>query len=68
MAKERTLPKRIKSAREALGFSQAQAARKWGFAKQTIQAWEQGMRNPAGLYRAKLECILKRIEGQEASG
>jgi len=53
---------RIKAARQRLGLSQSQAARKWGFPKQTISAWEKGLRNPAGLYLKKLERVLKRIE------
>jgi DNA-binding transcriptional regulator YiaG len=57
-----SFPDRIKAARGHLGLSQAQAARKWGFPKQTISAWERGRRTPAGLYEAKLQRILKRIE------
>jgi DNA-binding transcriptional regulator YiaG len=53
---------RIKAARQRLGLSQSQAARKWGFPKQTINAWEKGIRNPVGLYLKKLERVLKRSE------
>lgn len=53
---------RIKAARQRLGLSQSQVARKWGFPKQTINAWENGIRNPAGLYLKKLERVLGRIE------
>ena len=42
---------------------QAQAARKWGLPQQTIAAWERGTRNPAGLYKEKLERILRRALG-----
>jgi DNA-binding transcriptional regulator YiaG len=55
-------PDRIKAARERLGLSQSQAARKWGFPKQTISAWETGVRTPTGLYGQKIERILKRIK------
>jgi DNA-binding transcriptional regulator YiaG len=53
---------RIKAARQRLGLTQSQAARKWGFPKQTINAWEAGIRHPAGLYLKKLERILKHSE------
>jgi DNA-binding transcriptional regulator YiaG len=53
---------RITSARRKLDFSQIQAARAWGFSLETLRSWEQGERNPAGLYRAKLEKVLRRIE------
>jgi DNA-binding transcriptional regulator YiaG len=55
-------PERIKRARYKLDLSQSAAAAKWGFAVQTLNAWECGTRNPAGLYREKLEEILERIE------
>lgn len=53
---------RIRKARERLGLTQPSAARAWGFSLETLRSWEQGERNPAGLYKAKLEKILKRIE------
>ena len=58
--------KRMKAAREKLGISQAQAAKEWGFDLGTLQAWEQEYRNPAGLYREKLEGVLAQIEEQES--
>jgi DNA-binding transcriptional regulator YiaG len=57
-------PQRIKKARYKLGLSQLDAAKKWGFAQQTLNAWEMGKRNPVGLYHEKLEKILMRIESQ----
>lgn len=60
----KTFPTRIKLARKKLGFSKYRAAKEWGFAQQTLGAWEKGIRNPAGLYREKLEKILQQIEGQ----
>ena len=53
---------RIKEARTKLGLSQQRAAQAWGFACPTLICWEQGTRNPAGLYAKKLERVLKRIE------
>ena len=53
---------RIKEARAKLGLSQSDFARKWRFPKQTINAWEHGLRIPHGLYRQKIERILKRTE------
>jgi DNA-binding transcriptional regulator YiaG len=61
---EKSLTARMKAARERLGLSQAQAARQWGFSQQTLNAWEIGLRNPAGLYRKKLERILRRVESE----
>ena len=65
MAKERTFSARIKAARRALSLSQSQAAKAWGFSKRTLEAWEQGVKSPARLYREKLERVLRRIEGQK---
>jgi len=59
---QKSFGERIKQAREKLGFSQRQAARKWGFTQAALNAWEKGTRNPAGLYQKKLERILGRIE------
>lgn len=53
---------RIKAARQKLELSQGEAARLWGFSHQLLGMWENGRRNPCGLYREKLEKILKRIE------
>ena len=53
---------RIRVARGRLGWSGRQAARGWGFSQRTLGSWEQGVRNPAGLYREKLERILRRLE------
>jgi DNA-binding transcriptional regulator YiaG len=60
--KKESFAKRLKAAREKLGISQAEAAKKWGFDLGTLQAWEQEYRNPAGLYREKLEGVLQKIE------
>lgn len=59
MSSKQEITTRIIAAREKLGLSQSQAAKKWGLSKHTLQAWEQGSRNPAGLYLEKLEKILK---------
>ena len=62
MPKAQSIALRIRSARETLGFSQADAAKRWGFSLKTLQAWEQGARKPAGLYLEKLEKVLKKAE------
>ena len=59
---EKSFAVRIKAARKKLGLSQEEAARNWGFSVGTLEAWEQEYRNPAGLYREKLEEVLKEIE------
>lgn len=61
---EKSISERIKVARLKVGLSQTKAARRWGFGPRTLEAWEQGVRNPAGLYREKLERVLRRIEGR----
>jgi DNA-binding transcriptional regulator YiaG len=63
MAEEGSLPQRIKAAREKLGLTQAGLAKRWGFSRRTLEAWEEGIKSPAPLYREKLERSLRRIEG-----
>jgi ribosome-binding protein aMBF1 (putative translation factor) len=65
---EKSFPERIKEARKHLGLSQSALARKWGFPKQTICAWESGFRTPHGLYREKLERLLKRSSSRTYDG
>jgi DNA-binding transcriptional regulator YiaG len=55
----------IKEAREKLGLSQRAAAREWGFTQATLRAWESGDRKPAGLYKEKLERVLRRVLGKQ---
>jgi DNA-binding transcriptional regulator YiaG len=63
MAEEGSLPQRIKAAREKLELTQAGVAKRWGFSRRTLEAWEEGVKSPAPLYREKLERSLRRIEG-----
>jgi DNA-binding transcriptional regulator YiaG len=63
MAEEGSLPQRIKAAREKLGLTQAGLAKRWGFSRRTLEAWEEGIKSPAPRYREKLERSLRRIEG-----
>jgi DNA-binding transcriptional regulator YiaG len=64
MAEERSLPQRIKAAREILRLTQGEVAKRWGFSRRSLEAWEEGVKFPAPLYREKLERNLRRIEGQ----
>jgi DNA-binding transcriptional regulator YiaG len=64
----KSLAQRIKAARKKLGVSQSQAAKEWGFDLGTLQAWEQGYRNPFGLYREKLERALQQAESKPGQG
>jgi DNA-binding transcriptional regulator YiaG len=59
---EKSFATRIKAARKKLRLSQEEAAKSWGFSVGTLEAWEQEYRNPAGLYREKLEEVLRKIE------
>ena len=54
--------RRIIEARKKLGIGQRKAAKLWGFDDSTIQAWEHERRQPQGLYREKLEEVLRRVE------
>ena len=64
MAEERSLPERIKAAREMLELTQREVAKRWGFSRRSLEAWEEGIKSPAPLYREKLERNLRRIEGE----
>ena len=52
------LSERLQSVRSQLGLSQSQAAKAWGINFRTLQAWEQGKRNPSRLALERLEQIL----------
>jgi DNA-binding transcriptional regulator YiaG len=65
MAEERSLPERIKAARGVLGLTQAGVAKRWCFNRRSLEAWEEGIKSPAPLYREKLERSLRGIEQQK---
>jgi DNA-binding transcriptional regulator YiaG len=52
----------MRTARATLGLSQAQAAKAWKISLGAIHDWEQSRREPRGLYRERIERILRRIE------
>jgi len=58
------LARRIQAARKRLNLSQNAAASAWGFSKRTLQQWEQGRREPRGLYLEKIENILAECEAK----
>jgi ribosome-binding protein aMBF1 (putative translation factor) len=58
--------RRIIEARKKLGIGQRKAAKLWGFDDSTLQAWEHERRQPQGLYREKLEEVLRRVEDNQA--
>jgi ribosome-binding protein aMBF1 (putative translation factor) len=58
--------RRIIEARKKLDIGQRKAAKLWGFDDSTIQAWEHERRQPQGLYREKLEEVLRRVEDNQA--
>ncbi len=49
------ISKALKSARRAVGHTQADAARAIGVTVSAIRQWEQGRRSPLPLYREKVE-------------
>ena len=53
---------RLRVARKKLGLSRTKAGTTWGIDWRTIEAWEQARHIPTGLYREKIEEILKKIE------
>ena len=57
------LAARLKAARRKLQLTQAQAARRWCVNKRTLEAWEIGEHAPLPVFRARLERILRRVEG-----
>jgi transcriptional regulator with XRE-family HTH domain len=59
---EKSYAERLKAARARLGLTREQAAERWGFSLRTLEHYEQGGRSPRGLYRDKLERVLRRIE------
>lgn len=56
--KGESIGERLKAARERLGLSQSEAAIKWKISKRTLEAWEQGRREPRGLYLEAAQRIL----------
>jgi DNA-binding transcriptional regulator YiaG len=61
------LAARLKAARRKLQLTQAQAARRWRVNKRTLEAWEEGEHAPLPVFRARLERILRRVEGAAAA-
>jgi DNA-binding transcriptional regulator YiaG len=61
------LAARLKTARRKLQLTQAQAARRWRVNKRTLEAWEIGEHAPLPVFRARLERILRRVEGAAAA-
>jgi DNA-binding transcriptional regulator YiaG len=53
---------RLRAARKKLNLSRPEAGEIWGLNWRTIEAWEQGVIVPRGLYRERLEEILRPIE------
>jgi DNA-binding transcriptional regulator YiaG len=58
---------RLKAARRKLRLTQAQAARRWRVNKRTLEAWAEGEHAPLPIFRARLERILRRVEGTAAA-
>ena len=54
---------RIERARNALGVSQEQAAKKWGVSLRTLQNWEQGVNAPRGLGLVALRQMIAQETG-----
>ena len=52
------LKRKLKAAREKLGLSQSQAAKKWGIPVKTLQAWEHNRQTPRGFALAHLNSLL----------
>ncbi len=49
----------VKTARETLGISQAELARRIGVSRRTVEGWEQDRREPTDASVAKIEALLK---------
>ena len=50
----------IVAARKKLGLSRKEAGKAWGISWRTIEAWEQGIHEPRGLYRERLAEIFNK--------
>jgi transcriptional regulator with XRE-family HTH domain len=53
------LSERLQKTRKKLGLTQAEAAKKWGVPKKTLESWEYGKRKPRGLALKQLMTILR---------
>jgi DNA-binding transcriptional regulator YiaG len=60
--KEKSYATYLKALRKELGLSRKEAGEAWGLSWRTIETWEQGRREPTGLYRERLEEVLKAPE------
>lgn len=49
----------LREFRREHGFSRREAAKRAGLSWRTWEGWELGRSNPAGLYRERLEAILR---------
>ncbi len=56
----------LKGGRERAGLTQEQAAKKWGFNRRTLEAWESGIRFPRGEAFIKLTRIIGPLEVHQA--
>lgn len=56
-----SIANRLKKAREKCGFSQSEAAGKWGLPLRTLQNWEVARNEPRGFARTQLEKLLSDI-------
>jgi DNA-binding transcriptional regulator YiaG len=56
--KQTEIGRRLFAARNNLKLSQDEAAKGWGISVKTLRHWEQGQREPRGLYLEKVEAIL----------
>ena len=61
------LAARLKAARRRLHLTQAQAARRWGVNKRSLEGWELGDHAPLPVFRERLERALRRVEGTAAA-
>ena len=58
--KEKSFSEYLTAFRKELGLTRKQAGEAWGLSWRTLQQWEQGRRQPHGLYKERLEEVFKR--------
>jgi transcriptional regulator with XRE-family HTH domain len=63
---QKSLPERLRSARQQLGLTQAGLAEKLGVDRGTVGAWERGVRPPAEETLAAVEAFLSPSGGKPA--
>jgi transcriptional regulator with XRE-family HTH domain len=58
MTSPESFPERLKTYRRAMGWTQEELAKEWGYSLESISAWERGKRNPSGQQIPRIAQLL----------